>query len=76
MLNTGFLTILLLKKKCPMSYGGVASPNIADALALTEYFHTVAYRMWQTPAAQENKDRWANVYESEARAGRDSWQVH
>jgi hypothetical protein len=55
---------------------GVASPNIADALALTEYFHTVAYRMWQTPAAQENKDRWANVYESEARAGRDSWQVH
>jgi len=36
---------------------GYASPNIADALCLTEYFHNTAYRIWQT-AKTKNKRRF------------------
>jgi len=35
-----------IESKAEMKARGIASPNIADALCLTEYFSHVAYRVW------------------------------
>jgi phage terminase large subunit len=35
-----------VESKRDMKLRGVASPNIADALGLTEYFHNIASKMW------------------------------
>jgi len=55
---------------------GIASPNIADALALTEYFHTFAYKVWMKPSAAQDKSRWKTTASQEAAGGRHTWQVH
>ena len=55
---------------------GVASPNIADALALTEYFHTVAFRVWKKTDPKDDKDKFDGWYKQAGGAGRDSWQVY
>ncbi len=41
--------------KRKMKIRGVTSPNIADALGLTEYFYSMAYRLWATPKIKMNK---------------------
>lgn len=43
--------------KKDMKLRGVASPNIADALCLTEYFESFAYKLWNTPKEKKKKKR-------------------
>lgn len=55
---------------------GVASPNIADALALTEYFSSSAYQIWSKAEKRRKKvtrDRWRR--QEERVYGRNAWQV-
>ena len=54
---------------------GIASPNIADALALTEYFHNMAYRIWEKPDG-DPKDRWSGWRKKKTASGPHGWQVH
>ena len=35
-----------VESKRDMKLRGVASPNIADALGLTEHYNSIAYRLW------------------------------
>ena len=45
----------VVESKRKMKIRGVASPNIADALALTEYFHNIAYRLWKNPTVKKTR---------------------
>jgi phage terminase large subunit len=45
----------VVESKRKMKIRGVASPNIADALALTEYFHNIAYRLWKNPTVKKKR---------------------
>ena len=45
----------VVENKRKMKIRGVASPNIADALGLTEYFYNMAYRLWSSPKVKEDK---------------------
>ena len=54
---------------------GIASPNIADALAISEYFHSIAYRIWTTGKGDVVKlDRWRREKERQ-KFGSAAWQV-
>ena len=63
------------KKKAKLR--GIASPNIADALALTEYFSSTAHLIWAK--TDKERRRAANLrkgqHETE-RLGRHAWQVY
>lgn len=41
---------------------GIPSPNIADALGLTEYFNATATRVFTKPKSRESVDRWSAFY--------------
>lgn len=60
--------------KKEMKRQGIASPNIADALCLTEYFHTVAHRIFRTPKKQSSVKRpWEKKGSVSAS---DSWKLY
>jgi hypothetical protein len=42
-----------VESKREMKARGVASPNIADALCLTEYFGNIAHRVWTKPKSKD-----------------------
>ncbi len=44
-----------LESKLDMKKRGVASPNIADALAISEYFYTTAQRLWKKDKPRNRK---------------------
>jgi len=46
----------VIESKRKMKIRGVASPNIADALGLTEYFYNIAYNLWRTPMVKKKKE--------------------
>ncbi len=62
-----------VESKKDMKLRGAGSPNIADALGLTEYFESFAYKLWKTPekkkkdkrmkqfARAQGKNRWTCV---------------
>jgi hypothetical protein len=60
-----------VESKKDMKKRGVASPNIADALCLTEYFHDVASRVWPKAGRQKKSRRRSEP----GRYGRHSWMV-
>jgi hypothetical protein len=68
-----------VESKKEMKKRGIASPNIADALCITEYFYSVSTRLFR-PKREETKSR---VYRIPAHmisnkrsiAGADAWQV-
>jgi hypothetical protein len=60
-----------VESKKDMKKRGVASPNIADALCLTEYFHTMASRVWPKSSRVKKSRRRRDA----ANLGRDAWMV-
>lgn len=55
---------------------GVASPNVADALGLTEYFNSIAYKIWSRAEQRRTKavkDKWRK--DQEDSLGKHAWQV-
>jgi hypothetical protein len=46
-----------VESKKDMKKRGIASPNIADALCLTEYFHSIAHKVWNPGSAGKKKKR-------------------
>jgi hypothetical protein len=46
-----------IESKKQMKDRGLASPNIADALCLTEYFHTVAGKIWDPKKLNKRKKK-------------------
>ena len=47
-----------LESKRQAKLRGVASPNIADALANTEYIHSIAHRLFKKRAEEKKKRPW------------------
>lgn len=49
----------VVESKKALKLRGIPSPNIADALCLTEYFHNIAYRVWgdKEKRAKESRRR-------------------
>jgi len=47
----------VVESKRKMKIRGVASPNIADALGLTEYFHNIAFRLWKDKVPLKKRKR-------------------
>lgn len=56
---------------------GINSPNIADALAITEYFATTAYIIWQQKVKEmkESQKSFKKSSSLGSRLGGDSWMV-
>jgi hypothetical protein len=56
---------------------GIPSPNIADALGLTEYFSNIATKVFTKPSARKrSEDRWKRMGQQYASAvSRHRWQV-
>jgi hypothetical protein len=68
---------ITVESKRDMKTRGVASPNIADALGLTEYFHTTAYKIWgtkQREAVEKAARKRANRRKEKAPMRRGAWQ--
>lgn len=59
-----------VESKKTMKARGVISPNIADALCITEHFHNVATRLWQ-----KKKKTLRPGMEKVNTLTRDSWQL-
>ena len=55
---------------------GTASPNIADALALTEYFNNIAYVIWSKSLRTKQQERKSWRRKKKTTSGRHGWQVH
>lgn len=68
-----------VESKKDMKKRGVASPNIADALGVTEYFYSVANKVFRKPVTSDKSKRYYRPvsYRSSSRrvAGRDSWMI-
>jgi phage terminase large subunit len=63
------------KKQAKMR--GVASPNIADALALTEYFSNISYLLWtKTDKHKHQQEKWRRDRSAEENLGSNAWQVY
>lgn len=56
---------------------GIPSPNIADALGLTEYFYNISTRVWGKNKAKQNKVTrpWDKINKQNPEIGRQSWAV-
>lgn len=61
-----------VESKKDMKKRGVASPNIADGLCLTEYFHDVAHRIWKPGHSQKKLRRQRTSLDG---LGPHSWMV-
>lgn len=62
---------IIVESKKAMRARGVASPNIADALGLTEYFHNSATKIWGKSASERRKRRSVHTMP----AGHHSWMA-
>ncbi len=65
--------VWVVESKKKMKLRGVASPNIADALCLTEYFYDVAARIWGRKAKERRKKKRRGRYQPPG--GRDSFMA-
>ena len=63
----------VVESKKKMKMRGAASPNIADALCLTEYFHNIAYRIWTKKPQKPKIKEWK--YSSQHGRPRQSWMT-
>jgi hypothetical protein len=61
-----------VESKKRMKLRGIPSPNIADALGLTEYFHTTAHLIWKKEEAKKKKSRTLPGGQRVAK-GRNRW---
>lgn len=59
----------VIESKRDMRKRGVSSPNIADALGLTEYFYNVSTRVW---GGKKSRKRVGKAYETDKRGGRSA----
>lgn len=59
----------IVESKKRMKIRGVVSPNIADALGLTEYFHNIAYKVWGKSSTAKKKKKTSQ------RLTRNNWMV-
>lgn len=64
-----------VESKIKMRARGVASPNIADALGLTEYFYTVAHLLFNPTKKKKVKPRPWELQNRKQRKGRHLWAV-
>jgi hypothetical protein len=62
----------IVESKKAMKLRGVESPNIADALCLTEYFAAFAHKLWKKPV--DDKERRRRRLRRDNR-GPDSWMA-
>ena len=63
----------VIESKKSMKLRGVMSPNIADALCLTEYFSGDAHRIWKKQEAKRSKTNYYNDNYDAPMKG--AWQV-
>jgi len=63
---------IVVESKKDMKARGIASPNIADALCITEYFHNMSSRIWKK---KKKKKTIRPGMEKETRLTRDTWQI-
>jgi hypothetical protein len=57
---------------------GVASPNIADALGMTEYYYSTAHIIFRKKQKKENKRRFVRTldqYSNKSSGGRNRWMA-
>ena len=55
--------VLKIESKKDMKARGIRSPNIADALAISEYFNNVAFAMWgKRQKEREQKRRFSPAF--------------
>ena len=55
---------------------GIKSPNIADALALTEYFHNISYTVFRTRDREQKRKQRPWEKEQAVAAGRNIWMTY
>ena len=60
-----------IESKREMKARGVRSPNMADALCISEYFSNIAYRVWAKPKKKDKRSRVS----SSLQLTRHGWMV-
>jgi len=67
----------VVESKRKMKIRGVASPNIADALAITEYFYNSAYSLWGPKVSKKRKAESVQPkpWKQRGRVSKDSWMT-
>ena len=53
---------------------GIKSPNIADALVLTEYFHSISYKIFSSSGTKRKPRPWET--QKKEGLGSDAWMVY
>lgn len=64
----------VLESKKQAKLRGIKSPNIGDALAISEYFHSIAYRIFSTGKTKRKPRPWERKQVSNY--GSDGWQIY
>jgi len=65
-----------IESKLDMKARGIKSPNIADALVMSEYFNNVAFALWgERQKRQEEKRRFSPAFPKPQSAGSQRWMV-
>ena len=64
-----------LEAKKQAKLRGVASPNIADALAISEYFYSVAHLLFNRKLKQRNRKKRPWEKDSKHDRGSQSWMA-
>jgi len=69
--------IIVVESKKKAKLRGISSPNIADALGNTEYFHGIAHRIWSVGDKKKEtvKRPWSSDEEGSSKFGRHAWMV-
>lgn len=65
----------IVESKKAMKLRGIMSPNIADALCLTEYFSGDAHRVWKKKTSQVNKSKLFREDNDLEMSSKDAWMV-
>jgi len=65
--------LIVIESKLDMKRRGLASPNIADALCLTEYFNTTAQAVWRRPAKELKRRR--KLPGEQVTSSRNTWMT-
>ena len=68
--------VIKIESKKDMKARGVKSPNIADAVVLSEYFNDVAFALWgERERKRVEKRRFSPAFPAPANTGSQRWMT-
>ena len=66
---------IVVESKKAMKLRGVVSPNIADALGITEYFYNIAHKVWKKKGQRKKRTLPGASIHNRSRDARHNWMA-